>query len=105
MATFEALYRQHVQAVFRFALSVAGQREVAEDLTSEAFLALHRRTGDPRWLERARLFAVHALEQVERDRERYGVGRHSLWTGDIGVAVTARSCIEARPGMPTLDWV
>jgi RNA polymerase sigma-70 factor (ECF subfamily) len=42
MATFEELYRQHVQAVFRFALSVAGKREVAEDLTSEAFLALHR---------------------------------------------------------------
>jgi RNA polymerase sigma-70 factor (ECF subfamily) len=42
MATFEELYHQHVQAVFRFALSVAGRREVAEDLTSEAFLALHR---------------------------------------------------------------
>jgi DNA-directed RNA polymerase specialized sigma24 family protein len=43
MATFEELYRQHVQAVFRFALSVAGKRDVAEDLTSEAFLALHRK--------------------------------------------------------------
>lgn len=42
MATFEELYHQHVQAVFRFALSVAGRRELAEDLTSEAFLALHR---------------------------------------------------------------
>ncbi len=42
MATFEDLYRQHVQSVFRFALSVAGRRELAEDLTSEAFLALHR---------------------------------------------------------------
>jgi hypothetical protein len=27
-----------------------------------AFLSLHRRTGDERWLERARRFAVHALE-------------------------------------------
>jgi RNA polymerase sigma-70 factor, ECF subfamily len=42
MTTFEELYRQHVQAVFRFALRVSGKREVAEDLTSEAFLALHR---------------------------------------------------------------
>jgi RNA polymerase sigma-70 factor (ECF subfamily) len=56
MATFEELYRQHVQAVFRFALSVAGKREVAEDLTSEAFLALHRnlegieQTQLPGWL-------------------------------------------------------
>jgi hypothetical protein len=70
-----------------------------------AFLALHRRTGDPRWLERGRRFAVHALEQVDRERARHGVGRHSLWTGDIGVAVMARSCIDGRPGVPTLDWV
>jgi RNA polymerase sigma-70 factor (ECF subfamily) len=42
MGTFEELYRQHVQAVYRFAMSVVGRRETAEDLTSEAFLALHR---------------------------------------------------------------
>lgn len=42
MASFEDLYRQHVQSVFRFAMSVTGNREEAEDLTSEAFLALHR---------------------------------------------------------------
>ena len=42
MGTFEDLYRQHVQAVFRFARSLVGTREAAEDLTSEAFLALHR---------------------------------------------------------------
>ena len=56
MATFEELYYQHVQAVFRFAMSVAGKRDVAEDLTSEAFLALHRnldgidQTQLPGWL-------------------------------------------------------
>jgi len=42
MGSFEDLYRLHVQAVFRFAMSVTGNREEAEDLTSEAFLALHR---------------------------------------------------------------
>lgn len=42
MGDFEALYRQHVQAVFRFALSVVGKKDTAEDLTSEAFLALYR---------------------------------------------------------------
>ena len=42
MDTFEDLYRRHVQAVFRFARSLVGNREIAEDLTSEAFLALHR---------------------------------------------------------------
>jgi RNA polymerase sigma-70 factor (ECF subfamily) len=42
MASFEELYRTHVRAVFRFAMSVVGDRATAEDLTSEAFLALHR---------------------------------------------------------------
>jgi RNA polymerase sigma-70 factor (ECF subfamily) len=42
MGSFEDLYREHVQAVYRFALSVAGRKETAEDLTSEAFLALFR---------------------------------------------------------------
>jgi len=56
MGTFEDLYRQHVQAVFRFALSVVGRKDVAEDLTSEAFLALYRnldaidQTQLPGWL-------------------------------------------------------
>jgi RNA polymerase sigma-70 factor, ECF subfamily len=54
--TFEDLYRQHVQAVFRFALSVVGRKDAAEDLTSEAFLALYRnldaidQTQLPGWL-------------------------------------------------------
>lgn len=42
MGSFEDLYRQHSPAVFRFAMRIAGNRETAEDLTSEAFLALHR---------------------------------------------------------------
>ena len=56
MGTFEELYQQHGQAVFRFAMSVVGRRETAEDLTSEAFLALYRnldridQTQLPGWL-------------------------------------------------------
>ena len=42
MGDFEGLYRTHAQAVFRFAVRCVGRRELAEDLTSEAFLALHR---------------------------------------------------------------
>ena len=59
-----------------------------------AFLALLERTGDERWLERARRFAMHAIDQVEQARARYGRGRHSLWTGDLGVALYLRSCID-----------
>ena len=42
MRAFEDLYREHVQAVYRFAISVTGRKEIAEDITSEAFLALYR---------------------------------------------------------------
>ncbi len=42
MDRFEELYRRHVQAVFRFALSCVSRREIAEEITSEAFLALLR---------------------------------------------------------------
>jgi RNA polymerase sigma-70 factor (ECF subfamily) len=42
MATFEEVYRRHAQTVFRCALGLVGRKELAEDLTSEAFLALLR---------------------------------------------------------------
>lgn len=42
METFEALYRQHVDAVFRFAMRAVGRRDVAEEITSDAFIALFR---------------------------------------------------------------
>ena len=49
-----------------------------------AFLALFARTGDEIWLSRARAFAMHALDQVDRQRDRFGAGRFGLWTGDLG---------------------
>jgi hypothetical protein len=68
-----------------------------------ALLKLFERTGDERWLVRARAFAAHALEQVERERARHGRGRYSLWTGDVGVALFAASCLSATAEVPTLD--
>jgi lantibiotic modifying enzyme len=68
-----------------------------------AFLKTFARTGDERWLERARRFAVHALEQVERLRKQRGGGRYSLWTGDVGVALFAADCLDERPRYPFFD--
>jgi hypothetical protein len=68
-----------------------------------ALLALYRRTGRSDWLDRARAFAVHALEQVERQREHYGIGRFSLWLGDLGPAVYAMQCVHADAALPTLE--
>jgi RNA polymerase sigma-70 factor (ECF subfamily) len=76
---FETLYRQHAPAVYRFALSITRRKEIAEDLTSDAFLALHREMSSidpallPAWLltvvrNRARDLWRHQLIE-----ERYAV--------------------------------
>lgn len=60
-----------------------------------AFLKLHRRTHDGKWLERARRFAMHALEQRS--------GERGLWSGDLGVALFLRACIDVDDRWPLLD--
>jgi hypothetical protein len=68
-----------------------------------AFLKLFERTGDELWLDRARRFALHSIEQVERARAAYGHGRYTLWTGDLGTALYLLSCLDADAAFPTLD--
>jgi hypothetical protein len=70
-----------------------------------AFLKLFDRTDDERWLERARAFGMHAAEQVRRARDRYGRGRYSLWTGDVGAALFLWGCVSADSSMPALDGI
>jgi hypothetical protein len=65
-----------------------------------ALLKTFERTGDEVWLERARAFAVHALEQVERMPSR-----HSLFTGGVGVAIFAADCIDARARYPIMECI
>ncbi|HSC24207.1 MAG TPA: LanC-like protein [Casimicrobiaceae bacterium] len=68
-----------------------------------AFLKLFVRTGDRRWLARARAFAMHAIVQMEAMERHVGDLRHSLWTGDPGVALYLLDCIEGDARFPTLD--
>lgn len=63
-----------------------------------ALLRAHELTADRTWLERARRFAVHALEQVDRAR-----GRYTLFTGDIGAALFAQSCLDVDARFPVMD--
>jgi hypothetical protein len=63
-----------------------------------AFLKVFERTGDERWLDRARSFATHALGQVDRRP-----GRYSLWTGDVGVALYAADCLVGRSRYPIFE--
>src|SRR5213076_2309894 len=70
-----------------------------------ALLKAFTRTGDERWLERARRFAVHAMRQGERLRAANGRGRYSLWTGHVGTALFAAACLDADARYPILDVV
>lgn len=70
-----------------------------------AFLKLFRRTGDERWLTRARAFAMHAITQCERMQEAHGQGRHTLWTGDLGLALYLWHCRAGTAALPALDKV
>jgi hypothetical protein len=68
-----------------------------------AFLKLYARTGDERWLHRARKFAMHSIEQCDRALSKYGQRKFSLWTGDLGLAIYLWDCIRASARFPTLD--
>ncbi len=68
-----------------------------------AFLKLYRRTGDAKWLDCARAFAMHAIAQSEQHANKYGQRRYSLWTGDLGLAVYLWDCIHGEAKFPTMD--
>jgi lantibiotic modifying enzyme len=65
-----------------------------------AFLKALDRSGNEEWLDRARRFAVHALEQAQRLPSR-----HSLFTGGIGTALYAADCLDARSAYPIMEYV
>jgi hypothetical protein len=69
-----------------------------------AFLKLCKRTGEERWLDRARCFAMHAIEQSERGLGQHGQRKFSLWTGDLGLACYLWDCVRGGDQFPTLDF-
>jgi lantibiotic modifying enzyme len=71
--------------------------------TGYAFLKLYRRTGKEQWLERARRFAMHAIEQSERLAQADGRRRYSLGVGDLGLAVYLWDCIRGEGQFPTME--
>ncbi len=69
-----------------------------------AFLYLYQKTGKSLWLNRARKFAMHAIEQCQKARCQYGQGRFTLWTGDAGLAIYLYHCMyPEKSAIPGLD--
>jgi hypothetical protein len=68
-----------------------------------AFLKLYARTGDDLWVDRARRFAMHSIEQCDRALTKYAQRKFSLWTGDLGLAIFLWDCVRASAKFPTLE--
>ena len=113
MTEFDAVYRAHVQSVFRFALRAVSNRALAEDLTAEAFLELYRRRSEidetrlPAWLltvVRNKARDHWRRQQVERryaalDNESESVEAPALerWILDSGdLKPVHRTCLMLR---------
>jgi len=69
-----------------------------------AFLKLFERTGDQIWLDRARAFAMHAVDQSDAEAKATGRRRATLWTGDIGLASYLADCIDGLCRFPSLEF-
>jgi hypothetical protein len=70
-----------------------------------ALLKAFARTGDERWLDRARRFALHAVVQSERIAAADGRRRYSLFRGDVGTALFAAACLDVDTRFPVVDVV
>jgi lantibiotic modifying enzyme len=70
---------------------------------SFALLKLYHRTGDARWLERARILAMCATDQMHVQHKHFGQSWYSLWTGDIGVALVLHACLAEDDRICSLD--
>jgi hypothetical protein len=68
-----------------------------------AFLKLHELTGAEIWLNRARAFAMAAIEQYRAASVEHGRGRYALWTGDVGLACYLNECLRGSARFPTAD--
>jgi hypothetical protein len=71
--------------------------------SGSAFLKLYARTSDAKWRDRARVFAMRAIEQNERFTSQYGQRKFSLWTGDLGLAIYLHDCLKGVAKLPMLD--
>ena len=95
MSDFEEIYRTHANSVFRYALRTVGNRELAEDITSEAFLELYKALDsvDPARLP-AWLFTVARNRAVDYWRKRALEQRHAQELSQAESAPPAKMDVE-----------
>lgn len=95
---FEQAYEDEVDNVFRYAMGCVGRREIAEEITSDVFLALYRNfpgidaAWRKAWLFRvAKNMAVNHWRKRQRERE---LPAGTDVVGDVGIPEAAESILE-----------
>ncbi len=69
------------------------------------FLKLFSFTQDELWLDRAKKFAMHAIEQSQQAEVEYKQIRTDAWCGDMGLVLYLQSCLEGDANFPMLDYL
>lgn len=102
---FQLIYDRHAQEILRFAIRCTGRREIAEELTSEAFLRMYQLRGqiEPHraaaWLTTTvRNLAIDHWRRQETER----TNQHLLASGNSGAAPPVASKWEYLLDHPTL---
>jgi RNA polymerase sigma-70 factor (ECF subfamily) len=82
------LYRAHVAAVFRFALACVGRRDIAEEVTSDTFVALLRHLDEVED-EHVQGWLITVARNRARDYWRHEMADHRL-----------RAVVDPEPTVP-----
>ncbi len=106
---FTALYRGYQGAVYRFALQMSGNAQIAEDVTQEVFLVLMRKAGEfdaTRGRLSSWLYGI-ARNQVLRQLEARGdcVGLGSEEDGDAELPSELVASFDPVEGLTSLQRV
>ncbi len=115
MGSFEGIYRKHLGAVFRYAVRCVGRSDIAEEIVSDAFLALYRNLEQidesqlPGWLltvvkhratdywRRRQVERRHAESQQEESPARSGIVPQISADPAVPVESWLSQCEELRP--------
>jgi RNA polymerase sigma-70 factor, ECF subfamily len=104
-ADFERTYEKHFESVFRYVVCSVARRDIAEDITSDAFLRLLRR-GEridssllPAWLIAvARNLIVDYWRSVAREERLDSVPEPRTQQSEIDLARWLASSPDLKPG-------
>jgi RNA polymerase sigma-70 factor (ECF subfamily) len=99
LGAFEALVRRHERRVFSLVFRMLGNREEAEDVTQEAFLALHRHGRRFRGEARFSTFVYRVAANAALNRRR-SLGRRRAREEALSLRQDAGDDLPASPRDP-----